>query len=78
LHFRKRITIIPGVKINLSESGFSTTIGPKGLSVNLGKHGAFLNTGIPGTGISHRENIAGRKKNKLGFLRGLTKLLRIN
>lgn len=31
--FRKRIKIVPGVTINLSRSGVSTTIGTKGGSV---------------------------------------------
>jgi hypothetical protein len=77
MHFRKRLSVIPGVQINCSDSGFSATIGSRGLSVNMGKHGAFLNAGIPGSGIYHRENIAGHKKNKPGFLRSFAKLLRI-
>jgi len=55
--FRKRISIAPGVKINLSKSGVSSTFGVKGASVNVGKNGAFLNTGIPGTGIYDRQKI---------------------
>lgn len=62
LKFRKRIRIAPGVRINLSKSGISTTVGPRGASVNVGKKGAYLNTGIPGTGIYDRTKIAGGKK----------------
>ena len=57
--YRKRIKIAPGVTINFSRSGVSTTIGPKGASVNIGKNGTYLNTGIPGTGIYDRQRIGG-------------------
>lgn len=57
--YRKRIKIAPGVTINVSRSGESTTIGPKGASVNIGKNGTYLNTGIPGTGIYDRKRIGG-------------------
>lgn len=64
MKFRKRIKIAPGVNINLSKSGVSTTVGPRGASVNVGKKGAYLNTGIPGTGIYDRKKIAGGKTDK--------------
>jgi hypothetical protein len=57
MRYRKRITLFPGVRINISGSGISTTIGPRGASVNLGRNGAFLNTGIPGTGLYDRQRI---------------------
>jgi hypothetical protein len=69
MRFRKSIKIAPGIKINFSKSGISSTIGGKGLSVNMGKNGTYLNTGIPGTGISNRTKISGNKtKNKSGNL----------
>lgn len=55
--FRKSFKIGKGLKLNLSRSGLSTTIGGKGLSLNLGKRGAKLTTGIPGTGISKTTNL---------------------
>lgn len=55
--FRKRLTLFPGFRINLSKSGLSATVGIRGLSVNVGKNGTFLNTGIPGTGIYDRKRI---------------------
>jgi hypothetical protein len=57
MKFRKRITIIPGVRLNLSGSGVSITGGIPGLSVNVGKRGAYLNTGIPGTGLYERTRL---------------------
>ena len=57
--FQKRISLLPGVRLNLSKSGASVTLGKNGLSVNLGKDGATGNIGIPGTGLSYREKITG-------------------
>ncbi len=57
--FRKSVKILPGVRLNFSRSGVSTTIGVRGASVNLGRRGTFLNTGIPGTGIWRRDRIEG-------------------
>ncbi|MBQ0115342.1 MAG: DUF4236 domain-containing protein [Bacteroidales bacterium] len=57
--YRKRIKLAPGVTINLSRSGVSTTIGPRGANINIGKNGAYLNTGIPGTGLYNRQKLSG-------------------
>lgn len=57
--FRKRIKIIPGVHLNLSKNGISTSIGIKGASVTIGKAGTYLNTSIPLTGINYRQKIDG-------------------
>ena len=57
--FRKTITIFPGVHINLSKTGVSTSIGGKGASVNVGTQGQkTVNVGIPGTGLSYRAPIS--------------------
>lgn len=57
--YRKRINIVPGITINLSRNGVSSTIGTKGASVSVGKNGTYLNTNIPGTGIYDRQKIGG-------------------
>lgn len=62
IRFRKRVKIMPGVSLNISKSGISTTIGTKGASVNIGKNGVYGNAGIPGTGIYTREKIIGNKR----------------
>ena len=59
-NFRKRIKIAPGIHLNLSKGGISTSIGPKGAKVTFGKNGTYLNKGIPGTGLYSREKISGR------------------
>jgi hypothetical protein len=47
----RRIKIAPGVTINLSKSGLSTSFGPKGAKVTVGKRGVRRTVGIPGTGV---------------------------
>ena len=50
--YRKSIKIIPGVRVNLSKSGVSTSIGRPGATVNIG-HGRVKTTvGLPGSGLS--------------------------
>lgn len=60
--FRKSVKLFPGVRLNFSRRGISTTIGPRGASINLGGGGAYLNVGIPGTGLSSRTNLTGGRR----------------
>ncbi len=57
--FQKRIKILPGVWINLSKSGISTSFGVKGFTVNLRGDKVRTTASLPGTGISysHTEHI---------------------
>lgn len=54
LRFRRTVRLFPGVKLNFSRSGVSTTIGVRGAGITLGPHGAYANVGLPGTGLSYR------------------------
>ncbi len=51
--FRKSVKIAPGVKINLSKSGGSLSLGGRGATVNIGSRGVRSTYSIPGTGISY-------------------------
>ncbi|MYF36705.1 MAG: DUF4236 domain-containing protein [Synechococcus sp. SB0678_bin_12] len=55
--FRKRIKVIPGVTINLSKSGISTSVGVRGASLTFRSDGVYRNLGLPGTGIYSREKV---------------------
>ena len=57
--FQKRLSILPGVRINLSKGGVSTSLGPRGADVNIGRTGVTTNAGIPGTGLSYRSKVGG-------------------
>jgi hypothetical protein len=55
LRFSRRVSILPGVRLNFSGSGISATIGVPGASVTLGgRNGPTANLGLPGTGLSLR------------------------
>ncbi len=60
LRFRKSLRIAPGIRLNLSQRGVSTTLGPRGASINLGSSGTRGNVGIPGTGLSYSQQLSGR------------------
>ncbi|WP_090075442.1 DUF4236 domain-containing protein [Cohaesibacter marisflavi] len=53
LRFRQTFTLFPGVRINISKAGISTSIGIPGASVNIGRQGIRATVGAPGTGISY-------------------------
>ncbi|KRD10072.1 hypothetical protein ASE21_10135 [Flavobacterium sp. Root901] len=61
--FRKRIKVIPGVHLNLSKSGISTSIGVKGASITFGKSGNYLNTTVPVLGIYNRYKLSASENN---------------
>ncbi len=61
IRFRRTMKIGPGVKINFSKGGMSTTVGPKGFHFTFSKRGIRRSVGIPGTGISEVDYI---KKNE--------------
>ena len=52
--FRKTISVLPGVKLNLSKTGVSTSVGGKGATLNIGHGKKNVTLGIPGTGLSYR------------------------
>lgn len=65
LRFRKRVKIAPGITLNFSKSGISTTVGVRGASVNFGKNGTYVNTGIPGSGLYMRERVRSGQMGKV-------------
>ena len=56
-NYRKRVKIAPGIHLNFSKNGVSTSIGPKGAKVTFGRNGTYMNTSIPGTGLYSRQKI---------------------
>lgn len=59
---RKSLKIAPGLRLNLSKSGVSASVGKPGATVNVGKNGVKSTVGIPGTGISHTTNHASKRQ----------------
>jgi hypothetical protein len=51
LRFWRRIRIIPGLRMNLSRSGVSLSVGRKGMWYTAGPRGQRATLGLPGTGL---------------------------
>ncbi len=49
--FFRRIRIIPGLRLNLSKSGVSASIGTRGAWFTIGRKGTRTTVGLPGTGL---------------------------
>jgi Protein of unknown function (DUF4236) len=53
--FRRSVRVLPGLRLNLSKSGASVSLGPRGLHYTIGPKGTRTTIGIPGTGLSWTE-----------------------
>lgn len=51
--FRRRIKLLPGIRVNVSKTGASISAGPRGLTTNISRRGIRNTVGIPGTGLSY-------------------------
>lgn len=49
--FRRSLKIAPGLRLNFSKSGISTSIGGPGATYNVGSRGTRTTVGLPGTGL---------------------------
>ena len=59
-HFRKSISIAPGIRLNIGKNGISSlSLGKRGMGISIGKNGTYGNIGLPGTGLSYRTRIGG-------------------
>ena len=58
LRFRRSVRLFPGVRLNFSRSGISTTVGGRGATVTIGARGTYANVGLPGSGLSYRTRIS--------------------
>jgi hypothetical protein len=47
-----KFTIFPGVKVNVSKSGISISVGTKGYHLNFSRRGVRQTISAPGTGLS--------------------------
>ena len=57
--FQKSVRLAPGLRLNLSKSGVSASLGRPGATVNIGRRGVEGSAGLPGTGLSYRRRVAG-------------------
>ena len=57
LRFYRRVSIIPGLRVNLSKSGASVSVGHRGVSATFGSKGRRVTLGLPGSGLFWTERI---------------------
>jgi len=57
--FRKSVGVLPGVRLNLSKTGVSTSLGGNGATLNVGHGKRTVTLGVPGTGLSYRAPLSG-------------------
>ena len=60
--FQRRITLAPGVRLNLSKRGLGLSVGPRGASLSMGPSGVYTHAGIPGTGLAYRQKRNGQQR----------------
>jgi hypothetical protein len=53
--FRRSIKIVPGVRVNFSKTGISTSLGGRGATVNIRGNKLRTTVGLPGSGLSYSE-----------------------
>lgn len=57
--FYRRISILPGLRVNLSKSGVSASVGGRGAWLTVGKNSPRATVGLPGTGVSYTTTASG-------------------
>lgn len=55
--FRRSFNILPGVKVNVSKTGISFTVGTRGYHLNFSNRGVRQTVGLPGSGLSNSSYI---------------------
>jgi hypothetical protein len=59
--FQKRISVLPGVKLNISKGGVSVRTGVSGAGITFARRGVRGTVGLPGSGLYYTEMITKRK-----------------
>lgn len=60
--FQRRITLAPGIRLNLSKRGLGLSVGPRGASLSVGPSGVHGHAGVPGTGLAYRQKLNARNR----------------
>ncbi len=54
--FFRRVRVAPGITLNLSKRGLSTSVGPRGAKYTVGTRGTRATVGLPGTGLFYTQH----------------------
>ena len=60
--FQRRISLAPGVRLNISKRGVGLSVGPRGASVSMGPRGIHAHAGLPGTGLAYRTQLSSSRR----------------
>ena len=58
LRFRRSVTLIPGVRLNIGKRGGSIRVGGRGFGYTAGTSGTTVTAGVPGTGLFYSKKIS--------------------
>jgi len=58
--FRKVVSLGKFLKINISKTGVSASVGRPGATINIKKDRVDGTVGLPGSGLSYKENLSKR------------------
>jgi len=62
LRFRRSLKIAPGVRLNVTKTGFGVTAGPRGAHYSVNSSGTRTRSiGLPGTGLYYQDRLGGRR-----------------
>ena len=64
IRFRRSFKLLPGVKLNVSRHGISTSVGRKGMHLTFNKYGVRQAVGLPGTGLSETGYLVKEKRSE--------------
>lgn len=64
IRFRRTFRLLPGVRVNVSRHGISTTVGPRGMHLTFNRYGVRQDIGLPGSGLSEYSYIARNNRRK--------------
>lgn len=59
IRFRRTFKVLPGVRLNVSRHGISTTVGARGMHLTFNRYGVRQSLGLPGTGLSENSYLLG-------------------
>ena len=64
--FHRTIRLFPGLRLNVSKSGVSASIGTRGAWLTFGRKGTRTTVGLPGTGISYTTTSSAHEHQDVG------------
>jgi hypothetical protein len=60
--FNRRVSILPGIRVNFGKTGASLSVGRRGSWFTFGRRGTQATVGLPGTGLSYTTKLNSPKR----------------